>query len=644
MNVLSNDLSWRNILNEFEMPVLVKNSSLAYVWLNKAAYKWLEREENEVIGKTDYEVYDRSMADLLRQLDQKVLATEKPDAMRITMYKKDDEATTIKSAPMEIVTFRTSLIIAETNETYLLQQVNIKPQNEDELSTKLQNDISRQLTETYDLIKSIQQLTNIGFLEYHPVSKLVRWSDNLLNICGMSETKASMGHLDYINLIAEDYKPKFEQYLQNTLEKREPFDYITPLILPNKQTKWVRNVGNVMVDENDTVIKLICIVQDITQSIETQNALKQSEATFRSVFENAPMGIVLSETKGKFIKKINKRFVSMLGYLPNELDNKSIEEVTHPEDRDIQLHLHNQTLTTNETTFALEKRYIRKDGSILWANTAVSVVKDDDGHEYYDIVMIHDITKRKTMELTVQRKNNELDEKNQQLQKYIDSNLQLESFAYIASHDLREPLRTINGFSKILLQKYSHDLDAIGIEYLTYITNAAQGMNQLIVDLLEYSRINYNENEIVEINIKNKIEKIIILNKATITQSNAQITCQNMPKSIKGNRTRIYQLFQNLILNAIKFRKPNIAPIIAITCQDKTNYWQFAITDNGIGIEKDYLEKIFLIFKKLHTKTEYDGSGIGLAICKKIVQQHGGDIWAESELGVGATFYFTLPK
>ena len=220
MNVLSNDLFGQNMLNEFEMPVLVKNSSLAYVWLNKAAYKWLEREENEVIGKTDYEVYDRSMADLLRQLDQKVLATEKPDAMRITMYKKDDEATTIKSAPMEIVTFRTSLITAETNETYLLQQVNIKPQNEDELSAKLQKDISRQLTETYDLIKSIQQLTNIGFLEYHPVSKLVRWSDNLLNICGMSETKASMGHLDYINLIAEDYKPKFEQYLQRFRKKR----------------------------------------------------------------------------------------------------------------------------------------------------------------------------------------------------------------------------------------------------------------------------------------------------------------------------------------------------------------------------------------------------------------------------------------
>ncbi len=365
MNVLSNDLSWRNILNEFEMPVLVKNSSLAYVWLNKAAYKWLEREENEVIGKTDYEVYDRSMADLLRQLDQKVLATENPDAMRITMYKKDDEATTIKSAPMEIVTFRTSLIIAETNETYLLQQVNIKPQNEDELSTKLQNDISRQLTETYDLIKSIQQLTNIGFLEYHPVSKLVRWSDNLLNICGMSETKASMGHLDYINLIAEDYKPKFEQYLQNTLEKREPFDYITPLILPNKQTKWVRNVGNVMVDENDTVIKLICIVQDITQAIETQNALKQSEATFRSVFENAPMGIVLGDTKGKYLKKANKVFTDILGYLPNELDNKSIEDVIHPEDRETLYQLYNQTLATNEKTFALEKRYIRKDGSIL---------------------------------------------------------------------------------------------------------------------------------------------------------------------------------------------------------------------------------------------------------------------------------------
>ena len=644
MNFLKSSLFWQDMLDKFESPILLKNNDFKYVWLNKAAYDWLEITPDEIIDNSDYEVYDRSLADLVRQLNQRVLSTSKPDFLRITSYKRDNDVTTLQSALMEIITFKSSLVEDETGAIFILEQIDILALDSDESTAKLQGEIKRQLVVAQDLIKNIQILANIGFWEYHIATKTTRWSEYLFAMCEVLGNETEIDYNVYVNLVASDYKATFEQYIYNALEKREPFDYITPLILSNKQTKWVRNVGNVMVDENNAVIKLICIVQDITQTIETQNALKQSEATFRSVFENAPMGIVLGDTKGKYLKKTNKVFTDILGYLPNELNNKSIEEVTHPEDRNIQLHLHNQTLTTNETTFALEKRYICKDGSILWANTAISVVKDDDGHEYYDIVMIHDITKRKTMELTVQRKNDELDEKNQQLQKYIDSNLQLESFAYIASHDLREPLRTINGFSKILLQKYSHDLDAIGIEYLTYITNAAQGMNQLIVDLLEYSRINYNENEIVEINIKNKIEKIIILNKATITQSNAQITCQNMPNSIKGNRTRIYQLFQNLILNAIKFRKPNIAPIIAITCQDKTNYWQFAVSDNGIGIAKDFLEKIFLIFQRLHTKTEYDGSGIGLAICKKIVQQHGGDIWAESELGVGATFYFTLPK
>ena len=644
MNFLKSSLFWQDMLDKFESPILLKNNDFKYVWLNKAAYDWLEITPDEIIDNSDYEVYDRSLADLVRQLNQRVLSTSKPDFLRITSYKRDNDVTTLQSALMEIITFKSSLVEDETGAIFILEQIDILALDSDESTAKLQGEIKRQLVVAQDLIKNIQILANIGFWEYHIATKTTRWSEYLFAMCEVLGNETEIDYNVYINLVASDYKAVFEQYIYNALEKREPFDYITPLILSNKQTKWVRNVGNVMVDESNAVIKLICIVQDITQTIETQNALKQSEATFRSVFENAPMGIVLGDTKGKYLKKTNKVFTDILGYLPNELDNKSIEEVIHPEDRETLYQLYNQTLATNEKTFALEKRYIRKDGSVLWANTAVSVVKDDDGHEYYDIVMIHDITKRKTMELTVQRKNDELDEKNQQLQKYIDSNLQLESFAYIASHDLREPLRTINGFSKILLQKYSHDLDAIGIEYLTYITNAAQGMNQLIVDLLEYSRINYNENEIVEINIKNKIEKIIILNKATITQSNAQIICQNMPNSIKGNRTRIYQLFQNLILNAIKFRKPNIAPIIAITCQDKTNYWQFAVSDNGIGIAKDFLEKIFLIFQRLHTKTEYDGSGIGLAICKKIVQQHGGDIWAESELGVGATFYFTLPK
>ena len=644
MNFSKTNLFWQGMLDKFESPILLKNNDFKYIWLNKAAYDWLEITPDEIIDHSDYEVYDRSLADLVRQLNQRVLSTSKPDFLRITSYKRDNDVTTLQSGLMEIITFKSSLVEDETGAIFILEQIDILALDSDESTAKLQGEIKRQLVVAQDLIKNIQILSNIGFWEYHIATKTTRWSEYLFAMCEVLGNETEIDYNVYVNLVASDYKATFEQYIYNALEKREPFDYITPLILSNKQTKWVRNVGNVMVDENNAVIKLICIVQDITQTIETQNALKQSEATFRSVFENAPMGIVLGDTKGKYLKKANKVFTDILGYLPNELDNKSIEDVIHPEDRETLHQLYNQTLATNEKTFALEKRYIRKDGSILWANTAVSVVKDDEGHEYYDIVMIHDITKRKTMELTIQTKNEELDEKNQQLQKYIDSNLQLESFAYIASHDLREPLRTINGFSKILLQKYNHILDSTGTEYLTYIGNAAQGMNQLIIDLLEYSRINFNENEVVEVDIENEIDKILKLNSNYVSEINAQIAYKNLPKSIKGNQTRIYQLFQNLILNAVKFRKPNTLPVVSIVCQDKTNYWQFAVSDNGIGIANDFLEKIFLVFQRLHTKNEYEGSGIGLAICKKIVQQHGGDIWAESELGAGTTFYFTLPK
>jgi signal transduction histidine kinase/ligand-binding sensor domain-containing protein len=227
--------------------------------------------------------------------------------------------------------------------------------------------------------------------------------------------------------------------------------------------------------------------------------------------------------------------------------------------------------------------------------------------------------------------NNELKIKNQEL----------EQFAYVASHDLQEPLRTTTGFVELIQKQYYGRLDAKADKYLEFIADASQRMRVLIKDLLDFSRIGANgELERVDCNIimKNLLSDIMV----AIDEAGACIEFETLPVII-GDPTEVKILFQNLVTNAIKFRRKDIPPTIFVKAERKENFWEFTFKDNGIGIEKQYSQRIFDIFQRLHTRTEYAGSGIGLSHCKKIVELHNGKIWFESIPGEGSTFYFTLP-
>ena len=235
-------------------------------------------------------------------------------------------------------------------------------------------------------------------------------------------------------------------------------------------------------------------------------------------------------------------------------------------------------------------------------------------------------------------------EQKKQLKRYKDSNVQLENFAYIASHDLREPVRTINNFTQLLSRKMGDKLNVEEKEYFQFIKDGVNNMDLLINDLLTYSRVNTGEHKPENLNLENLL--LIILNglNQNIIEQEAEIIQENIPDFILGSKTKIKQLFQNLIANAIKFKKADIAPKVVISGAEDNTHWKFSISDNGIGIKPEYFEKIFMIFKKLHSKHEFQGSGIGLAICKKIVEQHDGEIWVESTLNEGTTFFFTIAK
>jgi signal transduction histidine kinase len=226
--------------------------------------------------------------------------------------------------------------------------------------------------------------------------------------------------------------------------------------------------------------------------------------------------------------------------------------------------------------------------------------------------------------------------------KLEQSNKDLEQFAYVASHDLREPLRTINSYVQLIDHRYKDKLDAQGAEFIDFVVNGVQRMDILIMDLLSYSRVSSQGHEFEMVNFADVLETVITNSKQNINANNAKINIGKLP-SLMANRQLIVQLFQNLINNAIKFHTDQ-PPEITISAKEEATHWKFMVKDNGIGIDKKYADRVFVIFQRLHPRETYEGTGIGLTICKKIVEHHGGKIWFESELNKGATFYFTIRK
>jgi light-regulated signal transduction histidine kinase (bacteriophytochrome) len=242
------------------------------------------------------------------------------------------------------------------------------------------------------------------------------------------------------------------------------------------------------------------------------------------------------------------------------------------------------------------------------------------------------ITARKEMELELVSRRAELERSNQDL----------EQFAYVASHDLQEPLRAVAGCGQILQRRYGHQLEPMAGELIQHMVEGAARMQALILDLLAFSRVGARGHELVPIDSAEALKRALKQLEGAMSESHAELEVASLPR-VRGDVDQLTQLFQNLMGNAIKYRSD--APVkIAIDARSNGSSWQFSVRDNGIGIEPQYFEKIFVLFQRLHTREEYPGTGIGLAICKKIVERHGGRIWVESTLGQGTSFHFTLPR
>lgn len=343
-------------------------------------------------------------------------------------------------------------------------------------------------------------------------------------------------------------------------------------------------------------------------------------------FEQAGAGILIKTLDDNFIR-INQKYCDILGYSEEELMGfKNLSKITHPDDVGLYHDYVKENHDGKPVNYVYEKRYIHKNGSIIWVLQSVSIITDENGNPVQQVVIVQDITEQKKAQKDLQ-----------------ESNEELQRFAYVASHDLQEPLRMVGSYLQLLERRYGDRLDGDAREFMDFAIDGAERMKILINDLLDYSRVESRGKpfELTDLNIiLNRVQRTLSL---TIEDSGAQVIVGELPE-VKVDEEQITQLFQNLIGNAIKFHKKDEKPVIRISVQKKSpQFWEFSISDNGIGIAPEYFERIFVIFQRLHTKDEYPGTGIGLAICKRIVERHGGKIWLNSKPGEGTTFYFTLP-
>ena len=398
-----------------------------------------------------------------------------------------------------------------------------------------------------------------------------------------------------------------------------------------------------------------------------EDALRESEERYRNIFENSPIGIYRTTPDGRILMA-NPALIRMLGFVSfEELAQRDLEKQEYfPEYPRADF---KRIIEDEGRIIGLESAWAKKDGSLLWVRENARAIRDDRATLHYEGT-VEDITERKLVEeaLKVYRdhleqlvaaRTEELKTANEQLQQEIvereqaerrlaqqarelaRSNAELEQFAYVASHDLREPLRKIKSYTELLERGYASRLDAKADKYIAYIVDGATRMQTLITDLLTYSRVGRAELATEPTDLEAVLSRVLADCEAIIRESGALVTHEPLPV-LSANPGQMAELLQNLLQNAIKFHGPE-SPRVHIWAVQGENEWLFGVRDNGIGIDPQYAERIFLIFQRLHTRTEYPGTGIGLAICKKIVENHGGRIWVESQPDQGATFYFTLP-
>ena len=357
----------------------------------------------------------------------------------------------------------------------------------------------------------------------------------------------------------------------------------------------------------------------------------ESEAKYRGLMEAAPDAMVVVNEKGAIVL-LNVRAEKQFGYRRDELLGQQVTNII-PEGFAERLIADGARSAAEalaqQIGTGIELVGLRKDASMFPIELMLSPLQNSDG--ILVTAAIRDISKRRQADANLLRKIEELNR----------SNEELAQFANIASHDLQEPLRMVASYTQLLARRYKEKLDSDADEFIAFAVDGANRMQQLIQDLLSYSRISTNTHEMQSVSSEEALQQALTNLRGTLEESHAEVTHGPLPP-VMANEVQLIQLFQNLLSNAIKYQNPGVPRVHVTAVRNGGKNWTFSVQDNGMGIDPQYFERIFGMFQRLHNRDQFTDTGIGLAVCKKIVERHGGNISVESQMGIGSTFRFAL--
>ncbi len=488
----------------------------------------------------------------------------------------------------------------------------------------------------------------LGYHEYDREGKITRVNKTDLEMLGYTAEEMIGQPMWKFNVEGESAK---EQILAKLAGRLPPGNNLVRIYRRKDGSTFpVLIEDRLLKDEKGQIIGIRCTIQDITERKRAEEALRKSEEKLRELYDNAPVGYHEYDTEGR-ITNVNQTDLDMLGYTREEMIGQRMWKFNVDEEM-VRQQIMAKLAGEMPPGRSLVRTYRRKDGTTFPVLIEDRLLRDEKGRITGIRSTIQDITERKRAEEALQQSEKELKEQAQELEKELiqrrrveeelaRSNKELGQFAYVASHDLQEPLRMVTSYVQLLARRYRGKLDGDADEFIGFAVNGAARMQQLINDLLTYSRVGTRGKEFEPTNCEVILQQSLKNLQIAIEEKQAIVSHDPLP-TVMADNVQLGQLFQNLIGNAIKFQGTE-PPHVHMSASRNGNGWVFSVRDNGIGIAPEYAERIFVIFQRLHTREKYPGTGIGLAVCKKIVERHGGRIWVESEPGKGATFYFTMP-
>ena len=569
----------------------VKNKGKDFIFrdLNSAGERISKLKKYEVLGKNLVEMFPNIKKGGIYQTMQRVWKSGKPEYIPPTFYKDDRISGWRENYVYKLPTGEVVAVYDDVTERLRAEEA---------------------IRESEEKLRTMFDSTNDAFIITDLETNVIDVNEATLRT--FRYTREDIIGIKGTELIDPEDLEQTVESMSKALETGQPPDSMELTILTGDGGRLETDFSIAPLhDSSGNTTGFVAVARDITEHKRAEQALRESEEKLRTMFDSTSDGILVTDQALSIIET-NEAAVRMLGF-----DSKEA--------------LVGQSAISYLSAEALTADAEGGDGKAQ-IEFSVSQLRDSSGNTTGFIGVARDVTERKKAEAQMKRMLEDLER----------SNAELEQFAYIASHDLQEPLRMISSYTQLIGRRYKDKLDADGEEFIEYAVDGATRMQDRIQALLTYSRVGTRGKEFEPTDCDTVLEEALSNLQVAIKKSGSVISHDPLP-TITADNIQMVQLFQNLIENGIKFHDEK-QPEVHVSAKEQEDGWLFSVRDNGIGIDPEYSDRIFLIFKRLHAKGEYAGTGVGLALCKKIVERHGGRIWVESEPGKGATFYFTTPK